>query len=158
MRFRLRTLLILLGLVPPLLAGGWFVWEQQIVMPRQRRLERLNAGRAALKARIAELQAQRAELQASQNARVLQRQRLNAARAELNAQIAELQASQDARELKLQQLQEELKEEYGENTEMYRELVRQLSLVERLRYGFPGHAGPGIMFLGPELARPRDTY
>jgi len=26
-RFRLRTLLIVLAVLPPLLAGGWYVWQ-----------------------------------------------------------------------------------------------------------------------------------
>ena len=36
MRFRLRTLLIVLALGPPVLAGVWVAWKQYAALARQR--------------------------------------------------------------------------------------------------------------------------
>jgi hypothetical protein len=52
MRYRLRTLLIVLALGPPLLAGAWMVWNHQAAITRQKRLERLKAELAELESRL----------------------------------------------------------------------------------------------------------
>jgi hypothetical protein len=62
MRFRLRTLLIILAIGPPLLSGAWLVWRHHTAIAR--------------KARIEQLEAEIAKIVASQKARALKLQQL----------------------------------------------------------------------------------
>jgi hypothetical protein len=41
MRYRLRTLLIVLALAPPLLAGAWFCWSRYLDHRRQQEFDEL---------------------------------------------------------------------------------------------------------------------
>jgi hypothetical protein len=41
MRYRLRTLLILLAVLPPLLAGLWFAWQRHLEEQRNREVDEL---------------------------------------------------------------------------------------------------------------------
>lgn len=185
MKYRLRTLVILMAVLPPLLAGGWLVWERQAAMSQQRLIEqqqRLVEERQRRMKLLNGLNAQLADLQASQNAGVLQLQQL---RRELDlqklkqefdeanqdyfdksrARIAELQASQIARLLELQKLRpgmdlRQLMREYDEKDQQNFNELQQLLLLQKLRNGSPDRpqAAPGIYFLGPEFARSTELH
>jgi hypothetical protein len=50
MRYRLRTLLILLAVLPPLLAGGW--WRYSVWRAEQERQQAIEAGKAKTKIQV----------------------------------------------------------------------------------------------------------
>jgi hypothetical protein len=41
MRYRLRTLLIVLTIMPPVLAGAWFAWQRHVEEQRKREFDEL---------------------------------------------------------------------------------------------------------------------
>ncbi|HEY2411321.1 MAG TPA: hypothetical protein VGI40_03715 [Pirellulaceae bacterium] len=51
MRYRLRTLLIILALGPPMLAGIWLGWKHHLTMTRQRHIKQLQSRYDAFSAR-----------------------------------------------------------------------------------------------------------
>jgi hypothetical protein len=50
-RYRLRTLLIVLALGPPMLAGIWLGWNHHVITTHQRRIKQLQVRYDALSAR-----------------------------------------------------------------------------------------------------------
>jgi outer membrane murein-binding lipoprotein Lpp len=94
MQFRLRTLLIVLAVLPPVLAGIWFAWGHLTATSRETQLQQLNAEIAQLRAKQ---NAEIAELTASQDARRLKIRRLK-------QEIIEKESGIAAKEFQLHEL------------------------------------------------------
>lgn len=58
MRYRLRTLLILLAILPPLLAWGWHEWQEHLERQRMAELLRPRQGMTYTPQELAQLKAE----------------------------------------------------------------------------------------------------
>src|SRR5262245_27973497 len=75
-RYRLRTLLILLAVGPPLLAGAWLTWDHNSALSQQQRIETQRRYLAQLQAQYAAAQAAYAAAQAAYVAAMAERMAL----------------------------------------------------------------------------------
>src|ERR1044072_7942860 len=85
MQYRLRTLLILLAVGPPLITGAWMVWRHHRTV--------------ALQLHIEQLEAEYAEAQARHQEILSERERLIAATERVEAELARVRPEKERRKL-----------------------------------------------------------